>query len=85
MPANIFFLHASNAAWSQAAISHDAWPTTLRFSRHLGEAVRDAEYAAAIEGPDGRPARQTKPAGAIVRRVKKVIACLRASRPARVR
>lgn len=27
------------------------WPTTLRFSRRLGEATRGAEYAMAIEGP----------------------------------
>ncbi len=29
------------------------WPTTLRFSRRLGETVRGAEYAVAIEGADG--------------------------------
>lgn len=27
------------------------WPTTLRFSRRMGEAVRDANYATALEGP----------------------------------
>jgi len=27
------------------------WPTTLRFSRRLGEAYPDAEYACALEGP----------------------------------
>ena len=26
------------------------WPTTLRFSRRLGEALRGADYAAAFEG-----------------------------------
>jgi hypothetical protein len=31
------------------------WPTTLRFSRRQGEAVRDAEYAIAIESPGPRP------------------------------
>lgn len=30
------------------------WPTTLRFSRRLGEAVRGADYAMAIEGPRPR-------------------------------
>lgn len=30
------------------------WPTTLRFSRRLGESVRDSHYAAAIEGPTGQ-------------------------------
>ncbi|MFP8836178.1 hypothetical protein ACLIJR_18090 [Hydrogenophaga sp. XSHU_21] len=30
------------------------WPTTLRFSRRLGEAVRGADYAVAIEGPRPR-------------------------------
>lgn len=34
---------------------HADWPTTLRFSRRLGEAVRGVEYAMAIEGP--RPPR----------------------------
>ncbi|MDB5858730.1 MAG: hypothetical protein JWQ76_2419 [Ramlibacter sp.] len=29
------------------------WPTTLRFSRRLGEATRDVDYASAIEGPAG--------------------------------
>jgi hypothetical protein len=32
------------------------WPTHLRFSRRLGEAVPDAMYACALEGP--RPARR---------------------------
>jgi hypothetical protein len=27
------------------------WPTTMRFSRRLGESVRDSRYAVAIEGP----------------------------------
>jgi hypothetical protein len=27
------------------------WPTTLRFSRRLGEAYPDAVYACALEGP----------------------------------
>lgn len=27
------------------------WPTTMRFSRRLGESLRGAEYAMAIEGP----------------------------------
>lgn len=31
------------------------WPTTLRFSRRMGEATRGAEYAMAIEGPRWRP------------------------------
>lgn len=31
-----------------------SWPTTLRFSRRLGEAFPDAQYASAIEAP-GRP------------------------------
>lgn len=30
------------------------WPTTLRYSRRLGESVRGAEYAMAIEGPRPR-------------------------------
>lgn len=30
-------------------------PTTECFSRRLGERVRDADYAAAIEGPAGQP------------------------------
>lgn len=29
----------------------DEWPTTMRFSRRLGEAYRDRRYAMAIEGP----------------------------------
>ena len=33
----------------------DRWPTTLRFSRRLGEAYPDAQYACALEGP--RPGR----------------------------
>jgi len=28
------------------------WPTTLRFSRRLGEALRGPDYAAAFEGTD---------------------------------
>lgn len=27
------------------------WPTTLRFSRRMGESIRDANYATALEGP----------------------------------
>jgi hypothetical protein len=27
------------------------WPTTMRFSRRLGDSVRDSRYAMAIEGP----------------------------------
>lgn len=36
--------------------SHDTagWPTTLRFSRRLGDAVRGADYAIAIEAPPRR-------------------------------
>jgi hypothetical protein len=34
-----------------AATLVEHWPTTLRFSRRMGEAVRGAEYAAAIEVP----------------------------------
>jgi hypothetical protein len=30
------------------------WPTTLRFSRRLGEYTRGPEYAMAIEGPRWR-------------------------------
>ena len=29
------------------------WPTTMRFSRRLGEALRGPEYAAAFEGASG--------------------------------
>ncbi|NNU41991.1 hypothetical protein [Ramlibacter montanisoli] len=39
---------------AQPAPCREAWPTTLRFSRRLGETVRDAEYAAWMEGPGGR-------------------------------
>lgn len=31
------------------------WPTTLRFSRRLGESFRGPEYAVAVEGPHGPP------------------------------
>jgi hypothetical protein len=37
--------HADDAA---------GWPTTLRFSRRMGEAMRGPEYAMAIEGPPAR-------------------------------
>jgi hypothetical protein len=33
----------------------DGWPTTLRFSRHVGEHVRTVGYAAAIERPCESP------------------------------
>ena len=33
------------------AMTIDGWPTTLRFSRRLGEAYPDAQYACALEGP----------------------------------
>lgn len=33
----------------------DHWPTHMRFSRRIGEAVPDAMYACALEGP--RPGR----------------------------
>lgn len=46
-------------AWSNKAMEQpmtiERWPTTLRFSRRLGEAYPDAEYACALEGP--RPGR----------------------------
>jgi hypothetical protein len=32
------------------------WPTTMRFSRQLGQAVRGAAYAESIEGPAERRA-----------------------------
>lgn len=40
------------------ASSGKGWPTTLRFSRRLGETVRGAEYASAIEGPLAEPRRR---------------------------
>jgi hypothetical protein len=45
------------------------WPTTLRFSRRLGEGRRDADYATAIEGPHERPAPQLQPMNGMVRRL----------------
>lgn len=54
-------------------------PTTLRFSRRLGEAVRDAHYATAIEGPDGRPPVRLEPADGFVRRIAALLARLRPS------
>lgn len=54
-------VRATSASRSGATQRHaqpgpcgEAWPTTLRFSRRLGETVRDAEYAAWMEGPGGR-------------------------------
>lgn len=35
--------------------ANEEWPTTLRFSRRIGEAIPDATYACALEGP--RPGR----------------------------
>ena len=45
------------------------WPTTLRFSRRLGERWRDADYASAIEGPDQRPVPQFLVASGLVHRL----------------
>jgi len=33
------------------------WPTTLRFSRRVGEAIRGADFAAALERPPLHQAR----------------------------
>jgi hypothetical protein len=32
-------------------VAEDEWPTTQRFSRRAGEALRGADYAAAVEVP----------------------------------
>jgi hypothetical protein len=49
-----------------AAVGEDDWPTTQCFSRHAGEWVRGADYAAAIERPGGEGAGAVRIAAALV-------------------
>ena len=44
-------IRALAAAANDASAGDDDWPTTQRFSRRIGEAMRSAEYAAAVERP----------------------------------
>jgi hypothetical protein len=50
------------------------WPTTLRFSRRLGEAVRDSAYASAIEGPQESPAPLLEAGSGLMRRIAQFLA-----------
>jgi len=45
---------ASSTAERRVQESEDHWPTTMRFSRRLGELYRGADYGRAIEGPYSR-------------------------------
>ena len=45
---------AIKAADPRVGEADDEWPTTLRFSRQLGELYRGADYGNAIEGPYSR-------------------------------
>jgi len=42
---------------SGATACDDGWPTTLRYIRRLGEALRGAAYAGAVERPREHPER----------------------------
>src|SRR5262245_11187283 len=42
------------AKYGTQATSDDGWPTTLKFSRQLGELHRGAGYARAVQGPYSR-------------------------------
>ena len=73
MPSKILVLRAAVDAGSHPDSPCEDWPTTMRFSRRLGEAVRDPGYAFAIEGPDGSPRRQAGAGGGFVRCVARLI------------
>ena len=85
MSAQIRQLRAASVTSSddpmQVGASGDGWPTTLRFSRRLGEALRDVEYAITIEGPDGRPLALLEPASGLARPIARLISRLRRSSP----
>jgi hypothetical protein len=70
MPRHILTVRAlrviSFALPARKATSATEWPTTQRFSRRLGERVRDADYAAAIEGPAGQPLVLLDPEGGLL-------------------
>lgn len=62
---------------AQRSVVGYASPTTLRFSRRLGESVRDADYATWLEGPCGRRSPHLEPNRGLPRGLARMLAFLR--------
>lgn len=83
MTARVHAACAPRKAAGQGHVPHadgtEEWPTTLRFSRRLGESVRDADYAAWIEGPGGRRSPPLEPRSGLAQRLARLVGNLRRS------